>query len=713
MTLLTERAPEEILDDEAERSRPRGIASRALRGREDDTTWVRPALLVLLASTAIAYIWALGDSGWANSFYSAAVQAGTKSWKAFFFGSSDASNFITVDKPPASLWVMELSARVFGLSSWSILVPQALEGVATVGVLYATVRRWFSPGAALLAGAVMASTPVAVLMFRYNNPDALLVLLLTLAAYATVRALEKASTWWLVAAAAFVGTGFITKMLQAFLVLPAIGIVYLVAAPTPLSRRIKQLLVAGVALLVSAGWWVAAVQLTPAADRPYIGGSQDNSVLNLIFGYNGFGRLSGNESGSVGGAGPAGSRWGPTGLLRLFQSQMGGQISWLLPAALILLVAVFWWTRKAPRTDRTRAALVLFGGWLIVTALVFSYAQGIIHPYYNVALAPAVGAVVGIGAATLWHKRRSLLARLTLAVVLAASAVWSYVLLDRSPTWMPWLKLTVLVVGLVTALLLVLSTRLAPKAVIALGALGVSAAMAGPMAYALDTVATPHSGAIPSAGPAVAGGGFGFGGPPGGAFQFPGRAGRIVGRAGQLPTGTAGRFPRFSRGPGAGGGPRSFAGGAPAGGFPGGFAGPGAGFGGGPGAFAGRGAPAGGGAGFLGSSTPGTALVKVLEHDARRYEWMAATVNSNSAAGYQLATGDPVMAIGGFNGTDPAPTLAQFERYVDEGKIHYFIAGGGGLGSGSGSSAGEITQWVESHYTSQTVDGVTVYDLAR
>ena len=323
MTLLAERPVEVAGDgDRSGGARPGGAAA----GRPWPSRRSRLGAAVVdppSGRTAVAYLWALGDSGWANSFYAAAVQAGTKSWKAFFFGSSDASNFITVDKPPASLWVMEISARLFGLNSWSLLVPQALEGVATVALLYATVRRWFRPGAALLAGAVAASTPVAVLMFRYDNPDALLVLLLTLAAYATVRALEEAKTMWLVLAASAVGLGFTTKMLQAFLVVPAIGAVYLLAAPTPLGRRIKQLLLAGVALVVSAGWWVAAVQLTPAADRPYIGGSQNNSLLNLIFGYNGLGRLSGNESGSVGGGATGGSRWGPTGLFASLPDRHG------------------------------------------------------------------------------------------------------------------------------------------------------------------------------------------------------------------------------------------------------------------------------------------------------------------------------------------------------------------------------------------------------
>ncbi|MDQ1496251.1 MAG: hypothetical protein QOG69_2734, partial [Actinomycetota bacterium] len=184
-----------------------GRVERLLYGKPTDPRWVRPALLALLVSTGVLYIWGLGASGWANSFYSAAVQAGSQSWKAFFFGSSDAANFITVDKPPASLWVMELSARMFGVNAWSILVPQALEGVATVAILYATVRRWFTPAAGLLAGAVAALTPVAVLMFRFNNPDALLVLLLTTAAYAVTRALEGASTRWLVLSGSLVGFG--------------------------------------------------------------------------------------------------------------------------------------------------------------------------------------------------------------------------------------------------------------------------------------------------------------------------------------------------------------------------------------------------------------------------------------------------------------------------------------------------------------------------
>src|SRR5450432_3583542 len=255
-----------------------GRLPRLLRGPAGQPAWARPAILALLGLTAVLYLAGLSANGWANDFYSAAVQAGSTSWKAFFFGSFDASSFITVDKTPASLWVMELSARVFGLNYCSLLVPQAREGVAATGVLYATVRRWSGPAAGLLAGAALASTPVAALMFRFNNPDALLVLLMTLAAYAVTRAIDSGRTRWLVLAGTLIGFGFLTKMLQAFLVLPAFAVAYLVAGPGGLGRRLWQVLAAAGAMVAAAGWWVTAVMLTPAASRPYIGGSTTNSV---------------------------------------------------------------------------------------------------------------------------------------------------------------------------------------------------------------------------------------------------------------------------------------------------------------------------------------------------------------------------------------------------------------------------------------------------
>ncbi len=728
---------------------PNGLLKRIGRGRPEDPAWVRPGLIVLLMGTGLLYLWGLGRSGWANSFYSAAVQAGTTSWKAFFFGSFDSSNFITVDKPPASLWVMELSARIVGVNSWSILVPQALEGVATVGILYLCVRRWFTPGAALLAGTVLALTPVATLMFRFNNPDALLTLVLLGSAYATIRAIEAGATRWLVLAGSLIGFGFLTKMMQAFILVPVLALVYLLAGPPKLGRRIVQLVYMGIALVVSAGWWVAIVELTPASSRPYIGGSTDNSILNLILGYNGIGRLSGNEHGSVGVAGPAGSMWGPTGWNRLFMKSMGGQISWLIPGVLIGIVAVLWLTRRSPRTDRTRAGILLFGGWLLLTGLVLSYAQGIIHPYYTVVLAPAVGALVGMGAGTLWSRRVELFPRLALCTALAATAVWAFVLLSWSPNWYPALRWAVLIGGLAVAVGIALMPRAKGALAAGVGGLGIAAVLAGPVAYSIDTATTPHTGAIPSAGPAIAGGGFGPGGFPGLRGGFPGA---IEGRANGFPGGAVpgggmqgggmqggawpgggmprGAFPGGGMpGDGAGGAgafpgggmPRGGAGGAgafPGGAFPGGGAGgagafPGGAFPGGAfpgGRVGGTGGPRNGG--LLEGSTPGKKLTALLAADAGRFTWVAATTGSNSASGYQLATGKAVMAIGGFNGTDPTPKLAQFKQYVAEGRIHYYVSGGGfGPGSSSTSDSTRISSWVTSHFTAKTVDGVTVYDL--
>ncbi|MEY2456445.1 MAG: hypothetical protein QOK06_1539 [Acidimicrobiaceae bacterium] len=633
----------------------------------DDPRWARPCLIALLVGTAALYLWGLGASGWANGFYSAAVQAGSKSWKAFFFGSFDSSNAITVDKPPAALWVMSLSVRVFGLNAWSILVPEALMGVASVGVLYATVRRWFGAGAGLLAGLVLATTPVAALMFRFNNPDALLTLLLVGSAYAMVRALERADTKWLVFAASLIGFGFLTKMLQAFLVVPGFILVYLIAAPTPMRRRLWQLALSAAALIVSSLWWVVIVMAIPASSRPYIGGSQTNSVWDLIFGYNGLGRITGTETGSVGGGGQGNTNmWGPTGLTRLFNTEFGGQIAWLLPAALILLVAGVVYTRRAPRSDRTRAALILWGSWLTVTGLVFSLSQGIIHPYYTVALAPAIGAIVGVGVTLLWRNRQNATARGALAVVLAATALWSSVLLQRASGWQPWLAPVIVVAGLALSIALLVGPWLEGRAGKLIGSAAVLVGLLGTSSYTLATAATTHGGAIPSAGPAGATGrGFGGGRGPGG--------------------------PGFG---GAGGAPQG-----PLTGPPGGGARPGG----------------GGAGGLLSTSTPSSQLVTLLQANADQYTWVAAAVGSNSAAGYQIATEQPVMSIGGFNGTDPSPTLAQFQADVAAGKIHYFIAGGGfggGPGGGRGSStSSSISTWVESTFTATTVGGVTLYDL--
>ncbi|MEU3272057.1 glycosyltransferase family 39 protein [Saccharomonospora sp. NPDC006951] len=589
--------------------------------------WERPALAVLLLATGLLYLWNLTASGFGNEYYAAAVQAGTQSWKAWLFGSLDAGNVVTVDKPPASLWVTTAFARLFGFSSFTVLVPQALMGIGAVWLLNATVRRSAGPVPALLAAAAFAFTPVVALMFRYNNPDAVLVLLLIAAAYCVVRATENASPRWLALAGAAIGFAFLTKMMQAFLVLPAFVLVYLVAAPVTLGKRVTHLLAAAAALVVSAGWFIALVDLWPTDSRPYIGGSTDNSMLDLAIGYNGAGRLIGG-SGFIGGqGGQGGAGFGSdAGLTRLFGAGFGPEVSWLLPAALIGLCAGLWFTRRAGARDRTRAALVLWGGWLLVTGAVFSFMGGIVHPYYGVALAPALAAVTAISGHALWKGRHNRPARLVLAAMVTATGAWAFVLLENhAPGFAAFPRWVVLVLAVLVASALVAGAHEFRRFATALAASAVLVTGLGGGTYALATAATPHGGAIPSSGPES----------------------------------TDDK----------------------------------------------RGNPG-------GESTSNSEVAALLA--GTDTTWAAAAQGAQVASRLAVDSGKAVLGIGGWSGQDPAPTLAEFQHYVAEGRIAYFLAGpgeaaAGGMRGPTGSS--EITEWVEARFTPTTVGGQTVYDL--
>ncbi|WOC12791.1 ArnT family glycosyltransferase [Gordonia sp. MP11Mi] len=664
-------------------------------GHPRATTWWSVAMLLI--GTAALYLWNLSANGWANSFYTAAIQAGSQSWKAWFFGSSDMANSITVDKPPASLWIPGIVVRVFGLNSWTVLVPEALMGVASVLLLYLITRRLFGHWAGIGAGAVLALTPVAAMMFRFDNPEALLILLMIAACGALLKAVETGRLRWMVAAGIAIGFGFLAKQLEVMLIVPPMVIVYLVAAPGAWPRRVGNLLAALASLIVGAGWWILAVTLWPASSRPYIGGSQNNSILELTFGYNGLGRLSGNEEGSVvpgrglagfaetglGGApggpgGPGGfggSMWGQTGFWRMFDADQGGQIAWLIPGALITLIAAFVVIGRAPRTDGRRAYLLLFAGWLVAMAGTFSYMAGIFHSYYTAALAPAIAAVLAASTAILWPCRDRLWVRLVLAAATWTTAGWGFALLARSADFVPWLRWLVLVVGVAAGALLLAGSRRRwqRRAVVGAAAAAIVVGLAGPTAYTIDTVATARQGSIISAGPQIDGGRFGFrgsGGRHGGHLRHGGTP-----TMGPMPTGLT---PMGSNGGHSGG--------------------------------------AGGPGGLLDGSQPSAQLTATLRADAERYTWVAAAIGSNEASGYQIASGYSVMPIGGFNGTDPSPTLAEFKQFVAAGQIHYYIGGSrGGRGRFGGSSgmSGQITSWIESTFTSTTVDGVTLYDLSR
>jgi 4-amino-4-deoxy-L-arabinose transferase-like glycosyltransferase len=606
--------------------------------------WSVPARAGIFGMAALLYCWDLARIGMGNTFYAAAVKSGTESWKAFFFGSLDPGSFITVDKPPAALWVMELSGRIFGFSSWSMLLPEALAGLATVMVLYHLVRRWFGEPAAVFASLALALTPVAVVIFRYNDPDAFLTLLLVLAAWACWRAIETGKTVGLVLSGALVGLAFLTKTLDAFIVVPAIGVAYLWCGPPRLARRLGQLGWAALALLVSSGWWVTIVELWPKSARPYIGGSTDNSELNLIFGYNGFARIfgSGGGAGAASGAttgGGSSAFGGGEGLLRMFDGELGGQISWLLPVALAGLAAGLWLTRRHRRSDGQRAGFVLWGGTLLMYLAVYDYAKGIFHPYYAVVMAPAVAALAGAGAVALWRLgRQSLRWTWALPVTIVGTALWADTLLARSSGYDSWVGPTVVVTGVISALVLFLCLtrpRVPHWFALAAGTVAAASLLAGPAAYSLTTLGTTTNG-IATAGPTSSTGGVGAAGGPGG--------------LGGVPTG------------------------AHTGGPPGGGTGTG-------GAAARIGAQAGGGGG---GPTANEALVRYLERHQGSSKYLVAVNGSQTAAPFILESGRAVIAMGGFGGTDPAPTLSEFERLVATGEVHYvYVSSGGGTGGGS------------------------------
>lgn len=580
------------------------------------------AVWVVTALSAVLYLWALSRNGMGNSYYAAAAKSATVSWKALLFGSLDPGSFITVDKPPFAFWIQGLSGRLFGFSSWSMLLPQALAGVATVLILYRIVRRWMGRNAAVLAGLVMALTPVAVVIFRLNNPDALLTLLLVAAAWALWSALERGSTWKLVTAGVLMGFAFTTKMLEGLIVLPAFVVVYLVFGKRSIWRRAWQTLAAGAALVAAGSWWVVLVQLWPADSRPFIGGSSDNSVFGLIFSRTGgyFDNL------------PSPSFSGSAGVLRMFNAQLGGQISWLLPLALFGLSAGLWVYRRSARSDLRRAGFVLFGLWTLIFVAVFSDARGVLHPYYTVVLAPSVAALVGGGSVVLWRlsSSKTWLAWLLPAGVVG-SVVWSYSLLGRTPGYATGLAPAILVMGILAAavLFLVLSGIVLRRAVrYSVAVIITLCLLAGPFAYALSTLARSVTGPFAAAGPVeVASAG----------RPFPGGDGQVASMGG-MP------------------------------GLPGPYQ-----------------SPAASGEDIAADAS----LVSYLVQHKGTADYLVAVQGANAAVPIILATGQPVVAMGGFSGSDPAPSLAQLQALVSAGKLHHVLVGGasgalGGVGGAPG-----------------------------
>ncbi|WP_069771100.1 glycosyltransferase family 39 protein [Streptomyces sp. LUP30] len=670
--------------------------------------WSLPTLLATLVLAAVLYGWNLSGSS-LNSFYSAAVYSGTKSWEAWFFGSLDAGNFITVDKPPFALMIMGLSCRILGFGTWQMMLPEVAAALGTIWILHASVKRAFGHAAAALAALVLALTPITVAINRDNNPDTILVLLMVGGAALALRATRDDRLLPLLGSAVCFGLAFNTKMLQGYIALPAVFAVYLYASRLTWRKKAVNLVSAAVALAVSSFWWATAVSLVPADDRPYIGGSTDGSAWDLITGYNGLGRVLGGEGNGGGGGGGGGTFAGTAGIGRMFNDVLGGQISWLIPFAGIALVAGLVLRGRAPRTDPPRAALVLWGGWLVLHYLTFAMAEGTMHPYYTTALAPGVAALCGGGGVMLWRALRSGDARWSwvLPAGFAVTGVWAIVLLRRATGWNTWLWPAVGVVMVLAIVgLSVLRSAGSGVRVRLLGAClaaAVVAALAGPAAYAASPAFGSTGGMMggtnPTAGPSTGGGmGGPGGGGPGGRTQDGREGGRQGGVNGEFPGGGAqgGQTPpggddgALPQGSGTSGAPSGQGGrqGVGNGELPGGDA-----QGGVPGGMG-----AGMGAGGMGGAD--SALVTYLEKHQDGATWLIAVSNSQSAGQLILSTGKPVISMFGFTGSDNAMTLARLEELVKKGELHYIqLGGGGGPGGGNNSLLTEITAWVQKNGT--------------
>lgn len=621
------------------------------------------ALAAICVVSAVLYAWAITSEGWGNSYYAAAVKSMSQNLTNFLFGSFDPAGVVTVDKPPLAFWPMVASAALFGYHGWSLLLPQVIEGVAAVFLLHRTVRRWAGEPAALIAALVLALTPVTVAINRDTNPDTMMLLVLVAAAYAVTRCIEKdterGAVRWLMLASILLGLGFLAKQLQAWIVVPAFLLAYLTGATVPWGRRILRLLGAGVVTVASAGWWVLLTVLWPQP-KPYIGGSTDGTELNLVFGYNGFGRLSGQGFGGRGGGargagppveaggapgglpgefgGPGGGGFGgggpfgggQAGIGRLFTQTLAGQISWLLPLALLVLVVatvvgVSRMRSGLPGNATGRAGWFLWGCWLLAVGLVLSYDNGIMHPYYTTEMAPAIAALTGAGVTLLWKHYRSPAGYtwLLLPAAVVLTAAWAWVVVSYDPSWNGWLRYAVAAVAVVAVVALVLgrSTRhdrgsWMPRAAVTLAI--VTLLLAPGVWSGATAFARTGGGAMAQAGPPNRG--------------FGGIAQQLQQNSNPALREIAGRFAQGQ----------------------------------------GRGGPGGMDNAQL-SDQQRKILAYAESHSNGARLTLAVDGGANAAATYIINSNATVTGMGGFSGSDPAPTVQQLATWVQQGQLRFVL----------------------------------------
>ncbi|MFF7901936.1 glycosyltransferase family 39 protein [Streptomyces sp. NPDC007920] len=689
------------------------------RAPADQPAYARPALLVITVLAAVLYAWGISHSQY-HTFYANAVRSMTESWKAFFYGSFDPGNSITLDKLPGFLWPQALSVRVFGFHPWALVLPQVIEGVASLLVLYRLVRRWAGVAAALIAATAFLLTPVAVGLFRTAVEDPAFTLCVLLAAEATQRAARDGRLRPLLLAGVWVGLGFQAKMLEAWAVLPALALVHLLSAPIALRRRLAHLGLSALVMAAVSMSWMLAVALTPAKDRPYVDGTTDNSAFSMVVGYNflnrfsslgisaastgsvsatrngagGHGGSADRETGTAGTPGARSSRDTPSvthvpetaqataasasevrqvgsggrggdqdGWSKMFGASLASQTGWLYPVAAVAIACGVLWRRGRPRTDRIRAGFLLWGTWLATYFLVFSAGSVGGHTYYMGVIAVPLAALTGGGVTLMWRAYRAGGPRAwALPGAVAATAAWSVYLAGEFPSFLPWLALVVGLLGVGAVVLLVLGRRGRSASGSGLGLVGLAVSLAA-------LLFAPSAWAVQVFNPAYASTGRGAVGPSG---QHRGHRSVTTagGRTGQRPLTGAGSRGVTRGAPGAQGG---------AGGFS---------------VLQDDGRLTG----------PQKELLRYTTSHQGSATYVFATTGWRGASPYILATGAHVLPLGGYSGSVPFPTEAQFRHLVDSGKLRYVLLGAGGRGrgalsgnrTGNGTGAMQITAWVRS-----------------
>jgi 4-amino-4-deoxy-L-arabinose transferase-like glycosyltransferase len=637
----------------------------------------RPELGLLVVLAGVLNLWALDQNGWANQYYSAAVRSMASSWHAFLYGSFDAAGVMTVDKPPLALWVQALSVKVFGFHPLAMLVPEALMGVATVVLVYDLVRRPFGRAAGFVAGLVLALTPIAVAISRHNNPDALLILCCVAALWFFVRGLEDGRTRWLVLAGVAVGLGFEAKMAVALMVVPGMVVAWLWVAPRGRMAAVRALLAGGASMVVVGGAWPLLMALTPASDRPWISGTSDNSIWSLIWGYNGFGRLdgqAGGPGGMAGGGGGGGVFGGPTGWLRLVDSSMGGQAGWLIGSALVGGIAVLIASRLR-RADVRTGWILAVGGAALTSAVAFSTAKGIFHPYYVSFLAPFVAALVGGGFGQLARGEIGMRWLAPLAIV--GGVVSELIVLHNNPGSLEWLPPVLVVAGLAAAAGATVGAARIRRIALATA---IAVLLMAPATWAAQTLGHATNGTFPAGGPATAG--FGGGGPGGGRFGGGGFGGPP----------SNGSTQAGPQGFGPGG---TTQGGTTQGTTPGGTT---------------QGTTPGGGMGgpFGGNSNLTEAVSYVRSHGGGTI----AVSSQTGASSPIISSGADVAALGGFSGRESEVSVQWLAEAVRDGRIRWVLTGGNGGFGGNDGRVGSSTVMAAVEQVGKEVDSVSgLYDL--